>query len=62
MYLEVVIKASKTDVFHKGVTVVLGTTGGSVCPVASILNYMANTRPAGPHPLVHSSFSAMGEH
>ena len=26
---------------------VLGTTVGSVCPVASILNYMAYTRPAG---------------
>ena len=26
---------------------VLGTTRGSVCPVASILNYMANARPAG---------------
>ena len=34
----------QTDV---GVNVVLGTTVGSVCPVASILNYMAYTRPAG---------------
>ena len=45
-YLEVVIKASKTDVFRKGVTVVLGVTGRKVCPVATILSFMANPRPA----------------
>ena len=45
-YLEVVIKASKTDVFRKGVTVVLGATGRKVCPVATVLSYMANPRPA----------------
>ena len=35
------------DVFHKGATVVLGVTGRKVCPVATILSYMANPRPAG---------------
>ena len=30
------IKASKTDPFRKGVTLYLGKTGSSVCPVAAI--------------------------
>ena len=34
------------DVFRKGVTVVLGATGRKVCPVATVLSYMANSRPA----------------
>ena len=32
------------DVFRKGVTVVLGAIGRKVCPVATILSYMANPR------------------
>ena len=39
-YLEVRIKASKTDPFWQGVSVFLGATGRDVCPVASILSYM----------------------
>ena len=39
-YLEVRIKASKTDPFRKGVTVYLGRTEQEVCPVAAILGYM----------------------
>ena len=39
-YLEVRIKASKTDPFRKGVTVYLGRTGKEVCPVAAILGYI----------------------
>ena len=49
-YLEVSIKALKTDIFRKGVTVVLGVTGKSLCPVAAILRYMANPRPARASP------------
>ena len=45
-YLEVAIKASETDVFRKGVTFVLGAIGRKVCPVATILSYMANPRQA----------------
>ena len=39
-FLEVRIKASKTDVFQKGVTIYLGVTGVDICPVAAILSYM----------------------
>ena len=39
-YVEVKLKASKTDVFRKGVTVFLGRTGGGICPVAAVLSYM----------------------
>ena len=39
-YLEVRIKASKTDPFWQGVSKFLGATGRDVCPVASILSYM----------------------
>ena len=42
--LEVHIKASKTDVFRKGVTVILGATRHELCPVAAILWYNR-----GPH-------------
>ena len=35
-YIEVIIKASKTDPFWKGVTVYLGSTGATLCPVAAI--------------------------
>ena len=39
-YLEVRIKASKTDPFRKGVSVFLGRTDGVICPVAATLAYM----------------------
>ena len=39
-YLLVQIKASKTDVFHKGSTVYLGVTGNELYPVAAIVSYM----------------------
>ena len=39
-YLEVAIKASKTDPFRKGVKVYLGAPGAELCPVAAILSYM----------------------
>ena len=38
-WLEIRIKASKTDRFRKGVSVYIGTTGMRVCPVAAILDY-----------------------
>eukprot|EP00731_Ephydatia_muelleri_P013916 Em0007g1226a len=41
-YIEVTIKASKTDPFRKGVKVYLGVTGVTLCPVASILSYMVS--------------------
>ena len=44
-YLEVRIKASKTDPFRKGVSVFLGRTGGILCPVAAILDYMVRRGP-----------------
>ena len=40
-YVTVTLKASKTDVFRKGVTVYLGRTGQDLCPVAAILSYLA---------------------
>jgi len=39
-YLEVRIKASKTDPFRKGVSVYLGKGCEDLCPVTAILNYM----------------------
>lgn len=39
-FLEVRIKASKTDPFRKGVTIVLGRTTDELCPVAAITDYM----------------------
>ena len=39
-FLEERIKASKTNVFRKGVSVYLGVTGTDLCPVAAILSYM----------------------
>ena len=45
-FLEVRIKASKTDPFRKGVTVYLGRTDGAICPVAASLAYMVSRGPA----------------
>ena len=39
-FLEVLLKASKTDPFWKGVTVYLGRTYGDLCPVSAIFSYM----------------------
>ena len=39
-WMEVCIKASKTDPFRKGVTIYIGVTGGDLCPVAALLSYM----------------------
>ena len=39
-FIEVCIKASKTDPFRKGVSVFLGRVNGELCPVAAILDYM----------------------
>lgn len=39
-YLQVNIKASKTDLFRQGVFVYLGQTNVDVYPVAAILAYM----------------------
>ena len=39
-FLEVCIKASKTDPFCLGVSVYLGVTSSFLCPVAAILHYM----------------------
>lgn len=44
-FLEVLIKASKTDPFRKGVTIFLGRTGGELCPVSAILAYMVQRGP-----------------
>ena len=39
-FLEVRIKASKTDPFRRGVSVYLGSSGSDLCPVAAVLDYM----------------------
>ena len=44
------IKASKTDPFRQGVTLVIGRTNNNLCPVTAILVYMAARGP-GPGPL-----------
>ena len=48
--MQVRIKASKTDPFRQGVTLHMGTTGGTLCPVAALLTYMV-TRGSEPGPL-----------
>ena len=39
-YVEVHIKASKTDPFRKGVSIYLGRGSEELCPVAAILDYL----------------------
>ena len=39
-FLQVQIKASKTDPFRQGVTLYIGATGTDLCPVAAIVSYM----------------------
>ena len=43
-FLEVTIKASKTDPFRQGVPVYLGRTNTDLCPVAAVLSYMVCRR------------------
>jgi len=45
-YLEVRIKASKTNPFRQGVLVYLGVTHSSLCPVAAILHYVVICGPS----------------
>lgn len=43
------IKTSKTDQFHQGCSVALGSTGSDLCPVAALLDYLAvRGKAAGP--------------
>ncbi len=49
-FVEVRIKASKTDPFQKGVSVYLGRTDSDICPVAAVLGYMVN-RGTSPGPV-----------
>ena len=53
-WLEVRIKASKTDPFRKGVSVYIGITGSNICPVAAILDYRVR-RGSGPGPFFQFS-------
>ena len=39
-FLEVTIKALKTNPFHRGVQIYLGYTESDLCPVAATLNYV----------------------
>ena len=61
-YIEVRIKASKTDVFRKGVTVYLGATGNDLCPVAAVLSYMVSSRSQQRGRVVHSFASVTTNH
>ena len=65
-YIEVRIKASKTDIFRRGVTVYLGTTGNDLCPVTAVLSYMASiqrlpTMGCGPFFRKYSQHCSQGE-
>ena len=46
-FLQVQIKASKTDPYCQGATIYLGKAPGELCPVAAVLGYMVGrgTRP-----------------
>ena len=39
-WMEVRIRASKTDPFRRGITTYIGATGEGLCPVAALLGYM----------------------
>ena len=65
-YVKLTLKTSKTDPFRKGVNVILGTTGDTLCPVRALFAYlrMRGNNP-GPlfiwknrTPLSHSRFVA----
>ena len=49
LFIEVYIKASKTDPFRQGVRVYLGRTNSELCPVAAVLAYMVE-RQSSPGP------------
>ena len=40
-FMRVRIKHSKTDPFRIGVNIIIGCTGGPLCPVAAVLAYLA---------------------
>jgi hypothetical protein len=44
------LMSSKTDPFHEGYTIVLGPSGGPICPVQALLRYLAIRGPS-PGPL-----------
>ena len=48
-YREILIKASKTDPFRRGVSIYLGRGSCDLCPVAAVLNYMVQ-RGSAPGP------------
>lgn len=48
-FMKVGIKQSKTDPFRKGTEIIIGRTGGALCPVAATLSYMVLRGPgSGP--------------
>ena len=49
-FLQVLIKASKTDPFRQGVTVYVGRTDNWLCPVTAVLSYLV-VPGSGPGPL-----------
>ena len=40
-YIQLTLRRSKTDVSGRGVTIVIGRTGGTICPVAALLTYLS---------------------
>ena len=48
--VQVAIKASKTDPFRKGVKVYLGRTDNNLCPVATVVAYLAIRHKLGAGP------------
>ena len=46
-YLVLLLRHSKTDMFGAGVSLYVGATGCNLCPVASVLSYLA-ARPSTP--------------
>ena len=38
--LQIKLKASKTDPFHRGINIHIGRTNNTLCPVTSLLNYL----------------------
>lgn len=48
--IHVRIKASKTDPFHRGTTVILGKTGKDLCPIVALINFL-RVRGKDPGPL-----------
>ena len=49
-YLRIVLRHSKTDLFGAGVSLFVGATGDTLCPVAAVLSYLS-VRPSRPGPL-----------